>query len=59
MLALKIISTIFLGISCILTVPQHAVTFSDSKHSFANFFVSCLWSLGWRTVVIVTLWIAI
>ena len=58
MLALKIISTVFLGISCFTCFIKNAVFFKDDeKYQLARVSVWTFYGWLWRALVITTLWV--
>lgn len=59
MLALSIVSTIFIGVSCITSIIRNACIFSDEEGGihFNLFFFFSFWGLAWRALVIATIWV--
>lgn len=57
MLVLKIISTVFVGISCITTVLKNLIIVHDNEVNTVGFILATLYSLLWRALVIVTIWV--
>ena len=58
MLTFAIITTVFLGISCITAVIKNfgALDVTDGT-SFIVCLLVCIWSLGWRAFAITTIWL--
>ena len=54
MLALRIIATIFVGLSCITTVLKTMAIYEEEPEKIVLFII---YSWLWRALVIVTLWI--
>jgi len=62
MLALKIIGTVFIGISCITAFIKNVYMFRDSNDETFNhkaIIFSNLYSWLWRAFVIVALWVTL
>lgn len=57
MLVLKIIATVFLGLSCITSVIKNASIFANVDNEIPNFCIWSLYSLLWRAFVITALWV--
>ena len=57
MLALRIIATVLLGISCVMTLPNKICIYKDMKHSDRDIIITTLISLLWRAFVIVVIWL--
>ncbi|MBO7713392.1 MAG: hypothetical protein J6S85_07450 [Methanobrevibacter sp.] len=60
MLALKIIATVLLGLSCITTFIKNVNIFEDSNEKSFNtkaIALFTLWGWLWRALVIVALWV--
>lgn len=56
MLALKIISTVFLGLSVFTCVGKNLCMF-DRDNTGRNFYLWTIYSWLWRALVIVTIWV--
>lgn len=57
MLALRIIATVLIGLSCIMVLPNKVSMFKDTAHSDRDIVLTTLVSLLWRAFVIVALWV--
>lgn len=60
MIALKIISTIFLGLSCVSTFLKNVLAFHDDKTDTFHtktIFIGTFYGWLWRALVIVTIWV--
>ena len=57
MLALRIIATVLLGISCIMVLPNKVCLCKDTTHCDRDTILTTLVSLLWRAFVIVALWV--
>ena len=60
MIALKIISTIFLGLSCVTTFVKNVATCKVGENTFKTkaIFGFTFYGWLWRALVITTIWIA-
>lgn len=60
MLALKIISTLFVGFSCVTTFIKNVATFKVKENTFNTkaIFMFTIYGWLWRALVITTIWIA-
>ena len=58
MLALKIIATVFLGLSCVTSVIKNAALFANKDNEIQNFSIWSLYGLLWRAFIIVALWVS-
>ena len=56
MLALRIIATVFVGLSCITTIAKTAATIDVDDHPGA-ILLFIIYGWLWRVLVIVTLWV--
>ena len=57
MLALKILGTIFVSISLITGVSKNACLCEENNNSTLSFIIVSLYSVLWRALVIVALWV--
>ena len=57
MLVFRILATAFLGISCVMTLPNKVSIYKDTPHSDRNIALSTIISLLWRAFVIVAVWV--
>ena len=55
-LAFKIIATVLVGFSYLTGLSKNVLIFADNNNVF-HFIGWSLWSIMWRTFVIVTIWI--
>lgn len=57
MLALRILGTIFVSISVITGISKNAYLCEENNNSTLSFIVVSLYSILWRALVIVALWV--
>ena len=57
MLVFKILSTIFLGISVVTALFKNATVLDRDGQNLFIYILLSLYSVAWRTLVIVTIWI--
>lgn len=57
MLVLKILATIFVSISIITGIIKNALVCEENNSSTSTFIVASLYSILWRALVIVALWV--
>ena len=57
MLVFKILSTIFIGISVVTALYKNATVLVNDSQNLPIYILLSLYSVAWRTLVIVTIWI--
>lgn len=57
MLALRILATIFVSISVVTGISKNALACEENNNSTLSFIVISLYSILWRALVVVALWV--
>ena len=57
MLVFRILSTVFVGLSVFTGLVKNIAFFKDSKNDLLNVSIWSIYSLAWRALVIVSIWI--